>query len=75
MCEDVFQFNTEYSLQLIGSAMGTLQTPTYAVLYFGIRELKLRNKYTQYNSLNKCYIDDVFRAWITQEDRTEDLKL
>ena len=63
----VFVFDTELFIQLLGVAMGSRSSPTFACLFVGILEfvmvLAWQNKGGLMPHLLKRFIDDVFFLW------------
>ena len=71
MKNNVFQFSDKYFLQLTGTAMGTPPAPSYANLYFGIKEMQLA-RFNGRCPFRKRYIDDVFGVWIMDDNKDID---
>ena len=69
---NTFEFNGQFYLQLIGTAMGTKMAPTYANLVLGYLETKLYSKIEQTHGLDlkifvekgwKRFLDDAYITW------------
>ena len=60
---NVFEFNEKFYLQIQGTAMGTKMAPTYANLFMGKLEEKLKDKGKPHILLWKRFIDDIFIIW------------
>ena len=72
MEKNVFTFNEEYWLQILGTCMGTRVAPTYANLFMGILEQKILDNcpphLRQHILLWKRYIDDILIVWTDSWD-------
>ena len=67
MEKNIFTFNEESWLQLLGTCMGTRVAPTYANLFMGVLEKKMVDNcpphLAGFLSLWKRYIDDILIFW------------
>ena len=72
LCNNVFQFNGQYYIQLKGTAMGTKMAPTYANLFLGYLENSLHKNAASVLSPQTSiymrenwfrYLDDCFIIW------------
>ena len=67
MEKNIFTFNEETWLQLLGTCMGTRVSPTYACLFMGLLEKKMLencpNHLKDFIFKWKRFIDDVFCLW------------
>ena len=73
---NIFKFDEEYWIQLIGTSMGTRVAPTYANLFMGKLEKILLSKcpenLKQYLHTWKRFIDDIFIIWSGSCSQFED---
>ena len=64
---NIFKFNEEFWIQLIGTSMGTRVAPTYANIFMGkLEKLMLDNcsdSLKQHLHTWRRYIDDIFMIW------------
>ena len=74
MRENIFQFSDKFFLQLIGTAMGTNTAPSYATLYFGIKEILTYHKYNNIQFV-KRFLDDIFGIWVCSLNKELDNQL
>ena len=66
---NVFIFNGQHFLQLIGTAMGTRVAPTFACIFMGWLEVKILSTWLGTRPyLWKRYIDDIFFLWYGTEE-------
>ena len=67
MEKNIFTFNEEYWLQILGTCMGTRVASTYANLFMGVLEKKILDSCPphlwQHVHLWKRYIDDILILW------------
>lgn len=63
MENNFFVFEGKLWKQQNGTAMGTSVAPSYAVLFLGIIEQKLYEKFSKHMTVYKRYIDDGFTIW------------
>ena len=67
MTKNIFSFNEEYWLQLLGTCMGTRVSPSYANLFMGVLEKKMIHNcpphLKQFIYLWKRFIDDILLFW------------
>ena len=61
--KNYFEFNSQYYLQISGTAMGTRCAPNYAIIFMAELEEDYLNTCTLKPSLWKRYIDDIFMIW------------
>ena len=71
MTMNVFQFSDQFFIQTCGTAMGSPPAPSYANLYYGIKELSLQ-RFQRRCPYRKRYIDDVFGIWLLDDDPVAD---
>ena len=64
MLNNIFSFGDMTFKQLNGTAMGTLPTPPYAMIYYGLHESTLLPNHRQHVIFYKRFIDDVFGIWL-----------
>ena len=64
MSHNVFQFGDTFWVQLTGTAMGSPPAPTYATLYFAIKEFELLDQFSVSLFFYRRYIDDVVAIWV-----------
>ena len=65
---NTFKFGDTFWLQTCGTAMGSVPAPPYAMLYYGVNERKLLDKYKDYLLFYRRFIDDVFGIWNFTDD-------
>ena len=69
---NIFKFNDEYWIQLIGTSMGTRVAPTYANLFMGKLEKEMLQNcpqhLKQFIHTWKRFIDDILIIWTGTED-------
>ena len=69
---NIFKFNNEYWIQLLGTSMGTRVAPTYANLFMGKLEkeilLNCPQHLKQYIHTWKRFIDDILIIWTGTEE-------
>ena len=72
MEKNIFTFNEEYWLQVLGTCMGTRVAPTYANLFMGVLEQKILDNcpphLRPHLRLWKRYIDDILIIWTDSWD-------
>ena len=61
--KNYFEFNSQYYLQISGTAMGTRCAPNYAIIFMAELEEDYLNNCTLKPTLWKRYIDDIFMIW------------
>ena len=63
MMKNIFTFNNQHWLQLLGTSMGSRVSPSWANLFYGVLEKKILQNcpqhLKQYVFLWKRYIDDI----------------
>ena len=73
---NIFKFNDELWVQLIGTSMGTRVAPTYANLFMGKLENKILencpNHLKQFLHTWKRFIDDILVIWTGSEEQFEE---
>ena len=73
---NIFKFNEEFWIQLIGTSMGTRVAPTYANIFMGKLEKFMLEKCPE--SLKPClhtwrrFIDDIFLIWIGTDQQFDE---
>ena len=76
MEQNIFTFNEEYWLQLLGTCMGTRVAPTYANLFMGVLEQKILENcppnLREHIYLWKRFIDDILIVWTDSWDTFKD---
>ena len=69
---NIFKFNNEYWIQLIGTSMGTRVAPTYANIFMGKLEKEILQNcpqhLKQFLHTWKRYIDDILIIWTGTEE-------
>ena len=50
--------------------MGSVPAPPYAMLYYGIKEQTLLDKYKDYLLFYQRFIDDIFGIWDFRDDES-----
>ena len=63
-----FTFNKEYYLQVLGTAMGTCMTPSYANLFMGKLECEFLQTKDEVPLVWWRYTDDIFAVWTHGEE-------
>ena len=61
--KNYFEFNSQYYLQVSGTAMGTCCAPNYAIIFMAELEEEYLDTCTLKPTLWKRYIDDIFMIW------------
>ena len=65
MCNNIFEWGDCYFLHLLGTAMGTSATCTWATIYFAVHEMSsLIPKFNTKLLLLLRFIDDIIGIWI-----------
>ena len=72
---NLFKLGDTYWKQISGTGMGTPPAPPWAMLFFGLHEKHLLQKWDTCLYLYKRFIDDVFGVWLVHHDPTENKKL
>jgi hypothetical protein len=72
MRNNVFKCGDTFWLQKTGTAMGTPPACMYAILYYGIHELRFCPKFQSIVPFYERYIDDVIGLWIMDDDPATD---
>ena len=76
MEKNIFTFNEEYWLQLLGTCMGTRVAPTYANLFMGVLEENILDNcplsLRKHLYLWKRFIDDILIGWTDSWDSFKD---
>ena len=73
LMRNIFVFDSEYYLQVIGVAMGSRVSPTFACLFMGAFEHLALKKWKGIQPyLYKRYIDDIFFMWRSSEKELQD---
>ena len=70
MLHCVFQFGSEYFVQLSGTAMGAPPAPMYATMYFALHESIIMPNYASNLLYYRRFIDDGLGIWLNTNDQT-----